>query len=84
MTSGEPETVAPTQRARMRLMQKASTNITVQFHEEYFRTRFVYDPRRDGIWREVVRHIQKLYIPADSRVLDMGAGSLPQVWAQQG
>jgi hypothetical protein len=58
----------------MRLMQKASTNITVQFHEEYFRTRFVYDPRRDGIWREVVNYIQKLYIPEDSRVLDLGAG----------
>jgi len=54
-------------------MQKPTSNITVQFKQQYFRTRFVYDPRRDGIWREVVRHIQKLYIPEDSRVLDLGA-----------
>jgi ubiquinone/menaquinone biosynthesis C-methylase UbiE len=74
MTPAEPQSVAPTKRARMRLMQKASTNITVQFHEEYFRTRFVYDARRDGVWREVVRYVQKLYIPEDARVLDLGAG----------
>ena len=74
MNPAEPQSVAPTKRARMRLMEKASTNITVQFHEEYFRTRFVYDPRRDGIWREVVRYIQKLYIDEGDTVLDLGAG----------
>lgn len=55
-------------------MEKPTENITVQFHEEYFRTRFVYDPRRDKVWKEVARHIQKKYIPEDSRVLDLGAG----------
>lgn len=55
-------------------MERRTTNITVQFHQEYFRTRFVYDPRRDPIWREVARYIQRRYIPADSRVLDLGAG----------
>ena len=54
-------------------MQKPTSNITVQFKQEYFRTRFIYDPRRDGVWSEVVRHIQSLYIPEDSRVLDLGA-----------
>jgi len=74
MEPAETKPMAPTQRAKMRLMQKASTNITVQFHEEYFRTRFVYDPRRDGIWREVVSYIQKLYIDEGDTVLDLGAG----------
>lgn len=55
-------------------MEKPTENITVQFHEEYFSTRFVYDPRRDKVWKEVARHIQKKYIPEDSRVLDLGAG----------
>jgi SAM-dependent methyltransferase len=55
-------------------MQRPSTNITRQFYQEYFRTRFVYDPRRDGIWREVTRYIQQLYIAPDDRVLDLGAG----------
>ena len=64
----------PTTRARARLKERSTTNITAQFHEEYFRTRFVYDPRRDGIWREVVQYIQKLYIEESDRVLDLGAG----------
>jgi SAM-dependent methyltransferase len=55
-------------------MEKPTQNITVQFHEEYFRTRFVYDPRRDKVWKEVARYIQKKYIPEESRVLDLGAG----------
>lgn len=55
-------------------MEKKTTNITRQFYQEYFRTRFVYDPRRDGIWREVTRYIQKLYIKESDRVLDLGAG----------
>ena len=55
-------------------MEKPKTNITVQFHEEYFRTRFVYDSRRDKVWKEVARYIQNKYIPEDSRVLDLGAG----------
>ena len=57
-----------------RSMENRQTNITVQFHQEYFRTRFVYDPRRDGIWREVAQYIQKLYIAPDARILDLGAG----------
>jgi SAM-dependent methyltransferase len=55
-------------------MERPTTNITQQFHQEYFRTRFVYDPRRRPIWREVARYIQSRYIPDGSRVLDLGAG----------
>lgn len=54
-------------------MERGTSNITVQFHEEYFRTRFVYDPRRDVVWKEVAEWIQKEYIPEGSRVLDLGA-----------
>jgi ubiquinone/menaquinone biosynthesis C-methylase UbiE len=73
-SAATPSTSDPTARARARLREKSTTNITAQFHEEYFRTRFVYDPRRDGIWREVVKYIQKLYIAESDRVLDLGAG----------
>ncbi len=55
-------------------MEKRTTNITRQFYQEYFRTRFVYDPRRDGIWREVARYVQERYIPEGARILDLGAG----------
>jgi SAM-dependent methyltransferase len=55
-------------------MEPRRRNITVQFKQEYFRTRFPYDPRRSGIWREVVRYIQGRYIPQDSKVMDLGAG----------
>ncbi len=45
-----------------------------ELYDSYFKTRFVYDARRDRVWKEVVRWIQQRYIPADSRVLDAGAG----------
>jgi SAM-dependent methyltransferase len=45
-----------------------------ELYDAYFKTRFGYDPRRDMVWKEVVRWIQAKYIPADARVLDAGAG----------
>ena len=45
-----------------------------ELYDAYFKTRFGFDPRRDVVWREVVRWIQQHYIPADARVLDLGAG----------
>jgi SAM-dependent methyltransferase len=45
-----------------------------ELYDAYFRTRFGYDARRDGVWKEVVRWIQARYIPTDARVLDCGAG----------
>jgi len=47
---------------------------TSNFWETYFQTSFVFDSRRDLIWKEVCRFLQKEYIPADSRILDLGAG----------
>jgi SAM-dependent methyltransferase len=45
-----------------------------ELYDAYFKTRFGYDPRRDLVWKEVVRWIQAHYIPTDARVLDCGAG----------
>ncbi len=45
-----------------------------ELYDAYFKTRFGYDPRRDMVWKEVVRWIQSKYIATDARVLDAGAG----------
>jgi SAM-dependent methyltransferase len=45
-----------------------------ELYDAYFKTRFVHDPRRDLVWREVVRWIQNRHIPPRSRVIDLGAG----------
>jgi SAM-dependent methyltransferase len=45
-----------------------------ELYDAYFKTRFQHDPRRDLVWKEVVRWIQRHYITADARVLDVGAG----------
>ncbi|HEV2763692.1 MAG TPA: class I SAM-dependent methyltransferase [Pyrinomonadaceae bacterium] len=42
--------------------------------DQYFRTRFTYDEKRDAVWREIGRYLQARYIPPDSRILDLGAG----------
>ena len=52
----------------------SETNITVEFQQRYFDTRFPYDPKRLDVWREVTRYVQQKYIPQDSKVLDLGAG----------
>lgn len=40
----------------------------------YFSMRYISDPRRDAVWREVCRYLQARYIPGDSKILDLGAG----------
>lgn len=40
---------------------------------EYFATRFTRDPRRRTVWRHICRYLQR-WIPADSDVLELGAG----------
>ncbi|MBI4817806.1 MAG: class I SAM-dependent methyltransferase [Deltaproteobacteria bacterium] len=55
-------------------MERKTRNITEQFQQEYFRTRFVFDPRREPVWRAVAEFIQKHWIAKDARVLDLGAG----------
>lgn len=44
------------------------------YTDAYFRTRFEFDPRRDIVWQEVCRYLQRRYIPPDSRIVDVGAG----------
>ncbi len=44
------------------------------FHDAYFDARFTYDARRDTVWREVCRYLNRKYIRPDSKLLDLGAG----------
>lgn len=44
------------------------------YADAYFRTRFAFDPRRDIVWQEVCRYLQKRHIPEDARIIDVGAG----------
>lgn len=44
------------------------------YSEQYFRTNFVYDPRRSGVWKEVCNFFQSRFIPPKAKVLDLGAG----------
>ncbi len=55
-------------------MKRSQINITVQFHEEYFRTRFRYDPRRAVVWKVVAEFIQSKFVARDASVLDLGCG----------
>ncbi len=55
-------------------MASADQNITVQFKQEYFNTRFPFDPLRSEVWKPVTEYIQQKYIAPDARVLDLGAG----------
>ena len=41
--------------------------------DNYFEVRFPFDPRRDTVWKEVCRFIQRRYVAKDARILDMGA-----------
>ena len=49
------------------------TNVPVVEHDNYFFTRFPFDERRDVVWKEVCRYLQR-YVPRDATVLDLGAG----------
>lgn len=51
------------------------TNLTrPDYVDAYFRTRFAFDARRDLVWSEVCRYLQNNFIPAESRIVDVGAG----------
>lgn len=41
--------------------------------EGYFKTRLSYEPKRDVIWKPVVRFLER-FIPKDARILELGAG----------
>ncbi len=55
-------------------MGSADQDIAVQFKQQYFNTRFPYDPLRSEVWKPVTAYIQQKYIAPDARVLDLGAG----------
>jgi len=40
----------------------------------YFHSRFVFDPRRNAVWKEVCRFLQERYISPESSILEIGAG----------
>jgi SAM-dependent methyltransferase len=40
----------------------------------YHESRFTYDARRDRVWREVCRYLQRRHVPPTARVLELGAG----------
>jgi len=42
--------------------------------DRYFQTRFTEDPRREILWRTLVQHYFQHQIPAESCVLELGAG----------
>lgn len=42
--------------------------------DRYFQTRFTEDPRREILWRTLVRHYFQAQIPGDGCVLELGAG----------
>lgn len=42
--------------------------------DRYFETRFAEDPRREILWRTLVRHYFQSRIPADGCVLELGSG----------
>lgn len=41
--------------------------------ENYFKTRLVYDKRREEVWKEICNYLQR-YVSRNSVVLDFGAG----------
>jgi SAM-dependent methyltransferase len=41
--------------------------------DAYFQTRLSYEPKRDEIWKPIVKYLQR-FIPEKARVLELGAG----------
>ena len=40
---------------------------------DYYRSRFVYEPGREAIWKEIAGYLQR-FIPENATVIDLGAG----------
>jgi len=71
MKAGEAKRAEP----MIESAREAETTLTrPDYVDAYFRTRFEFDARRDLVWSEVCRHLQRNYIPTDARILDVGAG----------
>jgi len=43
-------------------------------YDGYYGTRFVFDRKREFVWKTLARYLQKRFIPADASVLDLGCG----------
>jgi SAM-dependent methyltransferase len=41
--------------------------------DQYFQTRLSYEPKRDAIWKPIVRYLQR-YVPENAKILELGAG----------
>lgn len=44
------------------------------YEGNYHASRFVYDARRDAVWKEICRYLQRRHISPPSRILELGAG----------
>ena len=40
----------------------------------YFQSRFVFDPRRDIVWKEISAYLEQRHIPRRATILEIGAG----------
>jgi ubiquinone/menaquinone biosynthesis C-methylase UbiE len=40
----------------------------------YFQSRFIFNPKRDAVWKEICRFLQKRYISEEAKILEIGAG----------
>ncbi len=47
---------------------------TAAYWDAYYQASFVFDRRREMVWKEVCRYLQRKYIPEDATILDLGAG----------
>jgi SAM-dependent methyltransferase len=50
------------------------TDAGSEYDSRYFATRFTYDRDREFVWQEVCRYLQPREIPADSLIVEIGAG----------
>lgn len=41
--------------------------------DEYYKSRYTFDPRRSIVWNEIIK-FEKKYIPKDAVIVDLGAG----------
>jgi SAM-dependent methyltransferase len=53
----------------------AMANEAATTTDAYFQTRFAFDPKREVVWREIIRYFHTRHIvPRGSTVLELGAG----------
>jgi SAM-dependent methyltransferase len=55
-------------------MEPSPESSVAQPYLNYHDSRFTYDARRDLVWRQVCRYLQRRHIPENARLLELGAG----------